>query len=81
MDESLVFNLIDHFIDLEDPRKDRTKKHLVIDIIAITVMATVSGMHNWIEIVDWAKGNEKWLKTIIVTNHQPDTTFRLIFST
>lgn len=65
MDEALVFSLIDHFSDVEDPRLDRTKKHLVIDIIAITVMATISGMHNWIEIVDWATGNEKWLKTIL----------------
>ena len=82
MDESLVFNLIDHFIDLEDPRIDRTKRHLVIDIIAITVLATISGMHNWIEIVDWAKGNEKWLKTILklpggVPSHD---TFGRVFS-
>ncbi len=65
MDESLVFSLIDHFSDVDDPRLDRTKKHNVIDIISITIMATVSGMNNWIEIVDWANVNEEWLKTIL----------------
>ena len=65
MDESLFFNLIDHFSEVEDPRLDRTKKHNVIDIISITVMATISGMQNWIEIVDWAETNEEWLKTIL----------------
>lgn len=65
MDESLVFSLIDHFSEVEDPRLDRTKKHNVIDIISITVMATISGMQNWIEIVDWAETNEEWLKTFL----------------
>jgi predicted transposase YbfD/YdcC len=65
MDESLFFNLIDHFSEVEDPRLDRTKKHNVIDIISITVMATISGMQNWIEIVDWAETNEEWLKIFL----------------
>ena len=59
MDESLVFSLIDHFSEVVDPRLDRTKKHNVIDIISITIMATISGMQNWIEIVDWSKTNQE----------------------
>ena len=62
MDETFVFSLIDHFSDVDDPRLDRTKKHNIIDIISITMMATISGMQNWIEIVDWATENENWLK-------------------
>lgn len=65
MDESLFFSLIDHFSDVEDPRLDRTRKHNVIDIISITIMATISGMQNWIEIVDWAEINQEWLKTFL----------------
>ena len=62
MDESLVFNLIDHFSDVEDPRLDRTKKHNVIDIISVTVMATISGMQNWIEIVSIVElARIKWI--------------------
>lgn len=82
MDESIFFSLIDHFSEVEDPRLDRTKKHNVIDIISITVMATISGMQNWIEIVDWAETNEEWLKTILelpagVPSHD---TFGRVFS-
>ena len=65
MDEPLFFSLIDHFSDVEDPRIDRTKKHNVIDIISITIMATISGMQNWIEIVDWSETNQEWLKTFL----------------
>jgi predicted transposase YbfD/YdcC len=82
MDESLFFNLINHFSEVEDPRMDRTKKHNVIDIISITVMGTISGMQNWIEIVDWAETNEEWLKTFLelpggVPSHD---TFGRVFS-
>lgn len=65
MDEPLFFSLIDHFSDVEDPRIDRTKKHNVIDIISITIMATISGMQNWMEIVDWSETNQEWLKTFL----------------
>lgn len=65
VDENLFFGLIDHFSTVEDPRLDRTKKHKVIDIIVITVMATLSGMQNWVEIVDWAETNKNWLKSFL----------------
>jgi hypothetical protein len=32
-----------YFADLPDPRIDRTKKHLLLDILAITVCATLAG--------------------------------------
>ena len=81
-DDDLLFTLIDHFETIEDPRVDRTKKHNVIDIIAITVMATVSGMKNWIDIVDWGKANEEWLKNILeLPNGIPShDTFGRVFS-
>jgi hypothetical protein len=65
MDKSLFFSLIDHFSEVNDPRLNRTKKHNVIDIISKTIMATISGMQNWIEIVDWAETNEDWLKSFL----------------
>jgi predicted transposase YbfD/YdcC len=81
-DDDLLFTLIDHFEIIEDPRLDRTKKHNVIDIISITVMATVSGMKNWIDIVDWGKANEEWLKTLLeLPNGIPShDTFGRVFS-
>ena len=34
---------IESFSKLEDPRVDRAKKHLLLDIVALTLMATMSG--------------------------------------
>lgn len=82
LDDDLLFTLIDHFEKIEDPRLNRTRKHNVIDIIAITVMATVSGMKNWIDIVDWGKANEEWLRKLLeLPNGIPShDTFGRVFS-
>ena len=82
LDDDLLFTLIDHFEKIEDPRLNRTRKHDVIDIIAITVMATVSGMKNWIDIVDWGKANEEWLRKLLeLPNGIPShDTFGRVFS-
>lgn len=32
-----------HFQNLKDPRIDRTKEHLLIDIIALSILAVISG--------------------------------------
>ncbi|MBP6219131.1 MAG: transposase family protein, partial [Oligoflexales bacterium] len=39
--------LIDAFGDLEDPRLERTKKHSLIDIIMLTICATIAGAEGW----------------------------------
>lgn len=39
--------LLEHFSQLRDPRIDRTKAHLLLDIIAIAVLAVVAGADGW----------------------------------
>ena len=36
-------SIIDHFKDIEDPRVERTKAHLLLDIIVITICAVICG--------------------------------------
>lgn len=49
--------LIEHFGELEDPRIDRTKRHDLMDIIAITICGVMCGADNWVEIEEF--GNAK----------------------
>ena len=58
--------LVECLSGISDPRMDRTKKHLLIDILVITVCAYVSGADNWIEVVEWAKSREDWLRKFLV---------------
>jgi hypothetical protein len=41
------FTIFAHFKDLEDPRTERTKKHLLLDIIALAICAIISGADGW----------------------------------
>ena len=50
------------FGELEDPRIDRTKKHFLLDIIAISICAVISGAEGWEEIEDFGHDHEDWLK-------------------
>ncbi|MDR0613573.1 MAG: transposase family protein [Dysgonamonadaceae bacterium] len=39
---------ISYFTELTDPRVDRTKEHLMEDIIFITVAAVICGAETWL---------------------------------
>ena len=53
------------FGDLEDPRIDRQKRHEAIDIITITICATLCGVEAWTEIETFGKAKQEWLKTFL----------------
>jgi predicted transposase YbfD/YdcC len=75
-------SLIEHFSSVQDPRIDRTKKHLLIEIIIMTIVAILCGADDWDEIVLICEGKEKWLrKFLILENGIPCAdTFRRVFS-
>lgn len=53
---------IESFSELEDPRVERTKKHLLLDIIALSLMATMSGAQCYTEIELFGEIHYAWLK-------------------
>ena len=53
---------IESFSKLEDPRIDRSKKHLLLDIVALTLMATMSGAQCYTEIELFGEIHETWLR-------------------
>ena len=58
------------FESVDDPRRvHSTTLHDLMDIIAITLMATLCGAANWVEIELWARSKEKWLKTVLPLPH------------
>jgi len=74
--------VINYFIELEGPRVDRTKDHLLEDIIFITIAAVICGSETWNEIEDYGKSKENWLKTLLkLPNGIPShDTFNRFFS-
>jgi len=60
-DENIIFlknSFQNHFQNLKDPRIDRTKEHLLIDIIAISILAVISGADGWTAIETYGNAKE-----------------------
>lgn len=53
---------IECFGGLEDKRKDRTKLHILLDIVALTLFAIMSGAQTFEEIEDFGELHVIWLK-------------------
>jgi predicted transposase YbfD/YdcC len=60
-----VLDLTSHFSLLEDPRVERTKRHKLLDIIIIAICATICGAQGWVEIEEFGKEKEAWLKSLL----------------
>ena len=68
IDDNIIFlknSFLNHFKNLKDPRIDRSKDHLLIDIIAISILAVISGADGWTAIETYGKAKEQWLKTFL----------------
>lgn len=45
------FSIAEHFETVEDPRIERSKAHLLIDILNIAILAVICGANGWIRCV------------------------------
>jgi predicted transposase YbfD/YdcC len=50
-----------HLRRLKDPRIDRNKRHMLLDIITIAVCAAVAGANKWLDVVTFAQHRKDWL--------------------
>jgi len=60
--------ITNHFITITDPRQDN-RTHLLIDIIMISICATIAGAEGWIEIARFAKLKETWFRKFLQLPH------------
>lgn len=76
-----VNRLIGYIVQLEDPRRDLGKKHLLVDVIVIAVLATIASCDDWEEMEDFATEREEWLrKFLLLPNGIPShDTIRRVF--
>jgi len=65
MEQQDVLDLGSHFSSLKDPRVERTKRHKLLDIIIIAICGTICGADGWVEIEQFGKEKEAWLRTIL----------------
>ena len=72
----------EHFGKVQDPRKDRTKDHKLIDIIVIAICAVICGAEGWVDMENFGNQKLPWLKTFLkLPNGIPShDTFGRVFS-
>jgi len=73
--------LSDCFSDLEDPRKSNSR-HLLSDILFISLCAVTSGAESWEDIELYGKTKGEWLKSMLPLPHgiPSNDTFRRVLS-
>jgi len=69
------------FADLKDPRVQASCDHLLIDILAISILAVTCGADDWTDLETFGKLRQEWLKTFLalpqgIPSHD---TFRRVF--
>jgi len=58
-------SLLTHFAALEDPRLERTRKHNLLDIIAITICAVICGADSWVAVEHYGLAKLDWLSRFL----------------
>jgi predicted transposase YbfD/YdcC len=79
--QGFVLGLKRCFEDLPDPRVQGRCDHLLIDILAVALLAVMCGAEDWPEIEEFGKRRHTWLKTFLqlpggIPSHD---TFRRVF--
>ncbi|MBC6434622.1 ISAs1 family transposase [Nostoc sp. HG1] len=71
----------EYFTQVKDPRVERTRWHLLPDIITIAILAVIAGAQGWEDIEEYGLSKKEWLETFLELPFgipSPDT-FRRVF--
>jgi len=76
-----IVTLTKCFEELRDPRMERTRFHLLIDIVVIALLGTIAGCDSWEDLPRFGKAKFDWLKTLLeLPNGIPSSdTFARVF--
>ena len=82
MQTKSVATIKEHFGSIQDPRIDRQKLHLLLDIIVIAICASICGADKWEDVETFGKAKKDWFKTFLeLPNGIPShDTFNRVFN-
>jgi hypothetical protein len=62
-------NPLRYFADLTDPRVERTRRHVLADIVFIAIASILCGACNWDEMERFGKAKKAWLASFLKLPH------------
>jgi predicted transposase YbfD/YdcC len=69
MADTVNASIAEHFRTLEDPRIERTKKHLLLDILVIALCTLLTGGEGFQDMELFGKSKHAWLQTFLALPH------------
>lgn len=60
MEQPVGLPLLAHFIALDDPRVERTRRHPLLNILAIAISAVICGAESWDDIEAFGEAKAAW---------------------
>jgi len=81
MEKLKAKSLFDSLQEISDPRVERTKRHLLVDILVIAICAVICGAESWEEIAEFGRAKREWFAGFLalpngIASHD---TFRRVF--
>jgi predicted transposase YbfD/YdcC len=82
LSENPLLSIVSHFAEVDDPRSDHGKRHKLLEIIAIAILAVLCGADHWPAVQDFAEAKQDWLQTFLELPHGLPShyTFRRVFA-
>lgn len=82
METASFLPLTKHFAHLADPRVERTKLHLLLDVVVIALCAVIAGAESWDDIALFGETKAAWFATFLaLPNGIPShDTFNRVFA-
>ena len=65
MSKSKAVSMRECFADVPDPRREHLRLHNLWEIIAITILAVVSGADSWVEVAKYGVSKLAFLRTFL----------------
>ena len=65
LEEPSLGALATSFASLKDPRVERTKEHLLLDIVLIAICAVVCGADGWVEVAECGEAKKAWFSRFL----------------
>jgi hypothetical protein len=62
-------NRLKYFAELREPRVERTRRHLLQEILLIAIASNLSGASGWDEIDRYGYAKKSWLKSFLASLH------------